>query len=73
MAGRTAAEEFQAPASVSFEEAWRFIVKIGLAAHRYGSTASRLESFLEGLSKKFGYEGVFRSTPSDIVSAVRAF
>jgi hypothetical protein len=24
-----------------------------------------------GLSKKFGYEGVFKSTPSDIVFAVR--
>jgi len=30
-----------------------------------------LESFLLSLSKKFGYEGVFRSTPSDIVFALR--
>ncbi len=56
---------------VSFEDAWQFIFKVGLAAHRYGSTAGRLESFLADISKEFGYEGVFRSTPSDIVFAVR--
>jgi len=68
---KTDNEKFQAPPGVPFEGAWQFIVKVGLAAHRYGSTAGRLESFLAGLSKKFGYEGVFRSTPSDIVFAVR--
>jgi uncharacterized membrane protein YjjP (DUF1212 family) len=68
---RTDTKELHEPSVVSFEDAWRFIVKVGLAAHRYGSTAGRLESFLEGFSKKFGYEGVFRSTPSDIVFAVR--
>ena len=56
---------------VPFADAWRFIVKVGLAAHRYGSTASRLEIFLVGLSKKFGYQGVIRSTPSEIVFALR--
>ena len=71
MVTRTDTREFQEPSVVSFEDAWQFIVKAGLAAHRYGSTAGRLESFLVGLSKKFGYEGVFRSTPSDIVFAVR--
>jgi uncharacterized membrane protein YjjB (DUF3815 family) len=35
---------------VPFDEAWQFIVKVGLAAHRYGSTAGRLETFLVGLS-----------------------
>jgi uncharacterized membrane protein YjjP (DUF1212 family) len=56
---------------VGFEDAWKFIVKVGLAAHRYGSTAGRLEGFLTDLSAKFGYEGAFRSTPSDIVFALR--
>jgi uncharacterized membrane protein YjjP (DUF1212 family) len=56
---------------VAFEDAWNFIVKVGLMAHRYGSTAGRLEGFLKGLSTKFGYEGAFRSTPSDIVFALR--
>jgi uncharacterized membrane protein YjjP (DUF1212 family) len=68
---RTDTKELHEPSVVSFEDAWQFIVKVGLAAHRYGSTAGRLESFLQGLSKKFGYEGVFKSTPSDIVFAVR--
>ena len=54
-----------------FEDACRLIIKVGTAAHNYGSTATRLESFLAGLSKKLGYPGVFRSTPSDIVFALR--
>jgi len=56
---------------VAFEDAWKFIVQVGLAAHRYGSTAGRLEAFLKGLSRKLGYEGTFRSTPSEIVFALR--
>ncbi len=56
---------------VPFEEAWRFIVKVGIAAHKYGSTATRLESFLVGLSERFGYSGVFRSVPSEIMFAMR--
>jgi uncharacterized membrane protein YjjP (DUF1212 family) len=63
--------EFSEGSKVPFADAWQFIVKVGLAAHRYGSTAGRLETFLVGLSKKFGYQGVFKSTPSDIVFAVR--
>jgi uncharacterized membrane protein YjjP (DUF1212 family) len=68
---RTDTKELHEPSVVSFEDAWQFIVRVGLAAHRYGSTSGRLESFLVGLAKKFGYEGVFRSTPSDIVFALR--
>ena len=34
-------------------------------------TAGRLESFLLGLSNNFGYEGVFRSTPSEVVFGLR--
>ena len=62
---------FHARSKAPFEDAWRFIIKVGVAAHRYGSTATRLESFLVGLSKSFGYQGVFRSTPSEIVFALR--
>ena len=62
---------FHARSKVPFEDAWRFIIKVGVAAHRYGSTATRLESFLVGLSKSFGYQGVFRSTPSEIVFFLR--
>ena len=56
---------------IPFEEAWRFILKVGVAAHKYGSTSTRLESFLTGLSKKMGYLGVFKSTPVEIVFALR--
>ncbi len=52
---------------VSFDDAWGFIKKVGIAAHKYGSTSARLESFLVDLSKGFGYRGVFRSNPSEIV------
>jgi hypothetical protein len=40
----------QANSKVSFEDAWGFILKVGVAAHGYGSTATRLESFLKDLS-----------------------
>jgi uncharacterized membrane protein YjjP (DUF1212 family) len=63
--------EALANSKVPFEDAWRFIIKVGVAAHRYGSTATRLESFLVGLAKRFGYQGLFRSTPSEIVFALR--
>jgi uncharacterized membrane protein YjjP (DUF1212 family) len=66
-----APSEFSEGSKVPFEDACRFIIKVGTAAHNYGSTATRLESFLAGLSKKLGYPGVFRSTPSDIVFALR--
>ena len=33
---------------VSFEEAFQFIRKVGLAAHKYGSTSGRLEAFHNG-------------------------
>jgi uncharacterized membrane protein YjjP (DUF1212 family) len=68
--GRAPAE-FSEGSKVPFEDACRFIIKVGTAAHNYGSTATRLESFLAGLSKKLGYPGVFRSTPPDIVFALR--
>lgn len=63
----------QGPASskISFEDARQFIVRVGVAAHRYGSTAIRLEAFLGFLSRKLGYPGVFRSSPSEIVFALR--
>ena len=54
----------------SFEEVYHFLQKVGVAAHKYGSTSTRLEAFLDGLSKRFGYTGVFRSNPSEIIFAL---
>lgn len=51
---------------VSFDDAWVFILKVGAAAHKYGSTATRLETFLTSLAKEFGYQGEFKSTPVEI-------
>ena len=56
---------------VSFDEAWEFIVKVGVAAHQYGSTSTRVEYFLSGLADKLGYQGVFKSTPTEITFALR--
>lgn len=67
--GNTSEASFNA-SEVPFEDAWKFIKKVGIAAHNYGATATRLESFLVNLSKSFGYQGVFRSNPSGIVFAI---
>ena len=56
---------------VSFDEAWNFIVKVGVAAHKYGSTSGRLEAFLTSLAKGFGYQGEFKSTPVEIRFGLR--
>lgn len=56
---------------VSFDDAWVFILKVGVAAHKYGSTATRLETFLTSLAKGFGYQGEFKSTPVEIRFGLR--
>lgn len=54
----------------SFEEVFEIIKKVGITAHKYGSTSTRLEAFLNELASRFGYRGVFRSNPSEIIFAV---
>ena len=54
---------------VPFDDACRFLIKLGEAAHAYGSTAARLEAYLTRMTAAFGLGGVFRSTPTDIVFA----
>ena len=56
---------------VSFDDAWVFILKVGVAAHKYGSTSTRLESFLTSLAKSFGYQGEFNSSPVEIRFGLR--
>ena len=56
---------------VSFDDAWHFILKVGVAAHKYGSTSTRLEIFLNNLAKRLGYQGVFKSTPVELTFALR--
>ena len=62
---------FSASSKVSFDDAWHFILKVGVAAHKYGSTSTRLESFLSTLSNRMGYQGVFKATPVEIVFGLR--
>lgn len=59
----------QPPEPASFEDACRFVVKFGLAAHSYGSTAVQLEGVLTRLTAALGFHGYFRSTPKDMVFA----
>ena len=53
----------------AFDEACDFIIKLGEAAHGYGSNAGRLEVYLSRLTAALGFQGVFRSTPTEIVFA----
>jgi uncharacterized membrane protein YjjP (DUF1212 family) len=62
---------YSASSKVNFDEAWHFILKVGVAAHKYGSTSTRLESFLSTLSNRMGYQGVFKATPVEIVFGLR--
>lgn len=63
--------KFFGGSKVSFDEAWEFILKVGVAAHQYGSTSTRVEYFLSNLADKLGYQGVFKSTPTEITFALR--
>jgi len=54
---------------VSFDEACRFIIKLGLAAHNYGSTSAELEDYLSRLTATLGYLGTFTSTPNEVMFA----
>jgi uncharacterized membrane protein YjjP (DUF1212 family) len=54
---------------LAFNEACRFIIKLGTAVHVYGPSAARLETYLNRVTKALGYNGVFRSSPSEITFA----
>ena len=58
--------------SASSHEVAGFIIKLGEAAHAYGSTAPRLEAYLSRVSAVLGCGGVFRSTPTEIVFAFQS-
>lgn len=57
------------PAEEKFDDICRFIIKLGKAAHGYGSPAIRLESYLTRLTQTFGLVGEFHSTPNDMTFA----
>lgn len=53
----------------AYNEACHFVIKLGTAVHGYGPSAARLESYLTRVTDILGYNGVFRSTPSEITFA----
>jgi uncharacterized membrane protein YjjP (DUF1212 family) len=53
----------------SFNDACRFIIKLGTTVHVYGPSAARLETYLNRVTEVLGYDGVFRSSPSEITFA----
>lgn len=53
----------------AYNEACHFVIKLGTAVHGYGPSAARLESYLNRVTHILGYNGVFRSTPSEITFA----
>jgi len=55
----------------AFENACKFVIRLGTFAHRYGVQARRLETYLSRVVRTLGYNGVFRSTPAEIVFAFR--
>ncbi|QJF50246.1 threonine/serine ThrE exporter family protein [Roseobacter ponti] len=50
----------------NFEDGCQFIIKLGIAAHGYGPSTSRLETFLTRAADALGISGVYFSTPSSI-------
>ena len=59
------------PAEEKFDDVCRFIIRLGKAAHVYGSPAIRLESYLNRVTKVFGLEGQFHATPISMVFAFK--
>jgi uncharacterized membrane protein YjjP (DUF1212 family) len=59
------------PTEEKFDDICRFIIKLGKAAHGYGSPAIRLESYLNRVTKVFGLEGQFHATPINMVFAFK--
>ena len=53
----------------AYNEACHFVIKLGTFVHGYGPSAARLESYLNRVTDILGYNGVFRSTPSEITFA----
>ena len=55
--------------NTNFDDACAFIIKLGEAAHGYGSTDGRLEVYLTRLTEAFGYHGAFRISATDMICA----
>jgi uncharacterized membrane protein YjjP (DUF1212 family) len=56
---------------IPFDKKCYFIIKIGKAAHKYGTPVIRLEAYLKTMSQTFGLESEFHSSPGNLVFAFR--
>jgi len=56
---------------VPFEKACEFVIELGEAAHKYGSSTPRLEVFLSSLMTSFGYRGAVLSTPNEMIFSLQ--
>ena len=55
--------------NANFDVACAFIIKLGEAAHGYGSTVGRLEVYLTRLAAALGYHGAFRISSTEMICA----
>jgi len=49
-----------------FEKACKFVIRLGTLAHQYGTQSKRLDTFLNQVIQTLGYNGIFKSTPTEI-------
>ena len=49
--------------AASFDDVCRFLIKLGQAAHSYGSTATRLENFLSRATESLDLKGLIQCYP----------
>ena len=59
------------PNEEKLDDICRFIIKLGKAAHEYGSPAIRLENYLKRVTTTFGLVGEFHSTPTSMIFAFK--
>ncbi len=55
--------------TASEQEAIAFVLRLARALHQYGYPAYRLETMLEGMSRRLGLEGQFFSTPTSMFAS----
>jgi len=52
-----------------FNARCQLLIKVGQAAHKYGSTSARIERYLQSVSVSLGLKGAFKVTPTEMIFA----
>lgn len=58
--------EISSMSPASFKAKYTFVIKLGMALHKFGIQAFRLEAELTGISELLGLEGSFLATPTSL-------